>query len=116
MDLYAVRAILKFWVPSQTESSEPKAVTWNRRTQIKEFVWTETLQKEELSTKLKRNMLMERGRSKKTLSSYDHLHKAMGHSSASVLEKASRYKVILDIPEIDRDEVTDTVYTSCDKG
>ena len=115
-DLYAVRAILKFWVPSQTESSEPKAVTWNTRIQIKEFVWTETPQKEELSTKLKRNILMGRGRSKKTLSSYDHLHEAMGHASASVLEKASRYKVILDIPEIDWDEVKDKVCTSCDKG
>ena len=83
-DLYVVRAILKFWVPSQTGSSGPKTVTWNRRIQTKEFVWTETPQVEtdnrgELSTKLKRNILMGRGRSKKPLSSYGHLHEAMGY-------------------------------------
>ena len=117
-DLYAVRPILKFWVPSQTGSSGPKTVTWNKRIQIKEFVWTETPQVERDKNEelLKRNILMGRGKSKKLLSSYDHLHQAMGHASASTLERASRYKVILDIPKIDWDEVKDRVCTSCDKG
>ena len=120
-DLYAVSAISKFWVPNETGSSRPIAVTWNKRIQKTEFAWTETpsVQRDEqgeLLIKLKRKTRMPRGRYKKTVSSYDHLHQATSHASASSFEKVSMYTIILDILKIDRDEVNDLICTSCDKG